>query len=262
MAFNSMGVKAVSMLSVLLLACMWQSSAKNINKKERALLDSYALLENTTVLESGLMYQIMKNGTGLYTPMGESKITVNFHGVNPMNGEVYGSTYFKGELSEVYIKDVLKGWAEALRMMVEGDKWFLIIPSELAYGEEGKYPSVGPDEPLTVEIEIIKIHDWRVPVSQCNIKTRENCSDKENKFMDKFMVMGGKQLNTEAAIKELTRLESAFQPGMKPEVGDWMEERIRLLKELTQEEEEDDREFTPLGKAKLEEKKDVKKDEL
>ena len=37
---------------------------------------------------------------------------------------------------------VIKGWTEAMQLMVEGDKWEMYIPSELAYGDRGSPPKI------------------------------------------------------------------------------------------------------------------------
>ena len=39
---------------------------------------------------------------------------------------------------------VIKGWTEAMQLMREGDKWELVVPSSLAYGERGAGGSIGP----------------------------------------------------------------------------------------------------------------------
>ena len=37
---------------------------------------------------------------------------------------------------------MIKGWTEAMQLMVEGDKWEMYIPSELGYGDRGSPPKV------------------------------------------------------------------------------------------------------------------------
>lgn len=51
----------------------------------------------------------------------------------------------------------IKGWAEAMQLMAEGDKWRLFIPYDLGYGENGLPPNVPPFSPLVVEVEIHKV---------------------------------------------------------------------------------------------------------
>jgi FKBP-type peptidyl-prolyl cis-trans isomerase FklB len=40
--------------------------------------------------------------------------------------------------------------------MKEGDKWELYIPSDLAYGDRGAGPHIGPDAVLIFEVELLK----------------------------------------------------------------------------------------------------------
>ncbi len=49
---------------------------------------------------------------------------------------------------------VIKGWDEALLMMSAGSKALLVIPSELAYGEQGNGP-IPPFSPLVFEVELV-----------------------------------------------------------------------------------------------------------
>ena len=44
---------------------------------------------------------------------------------------------------------MIKGWTEAMQLMVEGDKFEMYIPSDLAYGESGSPPKIpGASVPL------------------------------------------------------------------------------------------------------------------
>jgi FKBP-type peptidyl-prolyl cis-trans isomerase len=43
--------------------------------------------------------------------------------------------------------------------MSKGSKWQIFIPSELAYGPVGSPPSIGPNETLIFEIELISFND-------------------------------------------------------------------------------------------------------
>ena len=44
-----------------------------------------------------------------------------------------------------------------MQLMVEGDKWELYIPSDLAYGDRGRPPKIGGGDCLIFTIEILKI---------------------------------------------------------------------------------------------------------
>ncbi len=48
------------------------------------------------------------------------------------------SSYKRGEPASFPLQGIIAGWTEALQLMKEGDHWQLFVPSELAYGEQGK----------------------------------------------------------------------------------------------------------------------------
>ena len=50
-----------------------------------------------------------------------------------------------------------------MQLMVEGDKWELYIPSDLAYGDRGRPPKIPPAACLVFTIEILEIKGKRVP---------------------------------------------------------------------------------------------------
>lgn len=54
---------------------------------------------------------------------------------------------------------VIKGWDEGVVGMKKGGKRKLTIPSDLAYGKEGKPPTIPGDAPLVFEIELLSIGD-------------------------------------------------------------------------------------------------------
>jgi FKBP-type peptidyl-prolyl cis-trans isomerase len=50
---------------------------------------------------------------------------------------------------------LIPGWDEALQKMHRGEKWLLIVPSEMGYGVLGKPPAIPRNATLVFEIELL-----------------------------------------------------------------------------------------------------------
>lgn len=127
----------------------------NLNSGEK-FLEENGKKEDVVELESGLQYKVIKKGTG-EKPQSDSNVKVHYHGTL-INGEVFDSSYERGEPVDLTVNQVIKGWQEALTKMPVGSKWKVYIPSELAYGERGAGDVIGPNETLIFDIELLAIN--------------------------------------------------------------------------------------------------------
>lgn len=106
--------------------------------------------------ESGLQYKVISTGKGKQ-PKATDSITAHYKG-SLINGTVFDSSYKRGEPATFNVGQVINGWKEILPLMKEGDKWQVFIPSDLAYGERGQGATIGPNEALIFDIELIKVN--------------------------------------------------------------------------------------------------------
>ncbi len=111
--------------------------------------------EGIVVLGSGLQYKILKAGNG---PKPKASDTVKCHYEGRLiNGTIFDSSDKRNEPAEFPVSGVIAGWVEALQLMPVGSKWQLYIPSELAYGSHGAGQSIGPNETLIFDVELLAI---------------------------------------------------------------------------------------------------------
>ncbi len=106
--------------------------------------------------KSGLQYKVISTGKGKQ-PKATDSITAHYKGTL-INGTVFDSSYARGEPATFNVGQVINGWKEILPLMKEGDKWQVFIPSNLAYGERGQGGTIGPNEALIFDIELIKVN--------------------------------------------------------------------------------------------------------
>lgn len=107
-------------------------------------------------LESGLLYKVLIAGNGNYHPRHTTQCACNYRGTL-IDGTEFDSSYARGRPSDFAPEQVIKGWQEALKMMVEGDKWELYVPPHLAYGGWGQGDMIPGGAVLVFEMELVKI---------------------------------------------------------------------------------------------------------
>jgi FKBP-type peptidyl-prolyl cis-trans isomerase len=112
--------------------------------------------EGVQTTESGLQFRVLRQGDGPSPTLADS-VRCNYSG-QLLNGTEFDSTAQHGEPATFRVDEVIPGWTEALQKMRVGDKWQLFIPSDLAYGRNGRPGSpIGPNSMLIFEIELLEI---------------------------------------------------------------------------------------------------------
>lgn len=125
--------------------------------KSVAFLAENAKKEGVVVMESGLQYRVIREGTGAI-PVLSSDVKVHYRGAL-MDGTVFDETYERGKPATMGVARLITGWTEALMMMKTGAKWELCIPPDLGYGFRGHPPRIPSNTALVFEVELIEIVD-------------------------------------------------------------------------------------------------------
>lgn len=120
-----------------------------------AFLAENAEKEGVQTTESGLQYKVITEGSGP-VPTDKDRVKVHYTG-KLLDDTVFDSSIERGEPAVFGVKQVIKGWSEALQLMSVGSKWELYIPSKLAYGARGPNPTIGPNSTLLFEVELLEI---------------------------------------------------------------------------------------------------------
>ena len=154
-------MKSITKSAALFLVLFFISSCSNddpISSNQadgEAYLAANAMREGVIVTASGLQYEILKQGDGA-KPVLSSMVVVDYIGTK-IDGTLFDSSYSRGEPATFPVSGLIAGWTEALLLMNVGSKYRLVIPSSLAYGEQGSGTSIGPNEVLIFEVDLLGI---------------------------------------------------------------------------------------------------------
>ena len=113
--------------------------------------------EGVQKTESGLLYRIDREGDGAQATEDTDVVLVNYEGKN-REGEVFDSSYERGEPISFPLNGVIKGWTEGMKLVKAGGQITLWIPSALAYGENGAGANIGPNEALEFKVELLEVN--------------------------------------------------------------------------------------------------------
>lgn len=120
-----------------------------------------AKVEGVQVTESGLQYQVLTEGSG-EKPVATDTVKVHYVGTLT-NGEQFDSSVDRGEPAVFPLNRVIAGWTEGVQLMSVGSKFKFTIPSELAYGPNGRPPQIPGNAVLQFEIELLEIQKPQAP---------------------------------------------------------------------------------------------------
>ena len=132
-----------------------QSAAADENKEKGVkFLDDNKDRPEILVTDTGLQYEVLKEGAGEKPESSETSVTVHYHGTT-IDGSVFDSSVERGQPATFALNQVISGWTEGLQLMARGSKFKFYIPSDLAYGDKGAGPSIGPGATLVFEVELL-----------------------------------------------------------------------------------------------------------
>ena len=136
-------------VAVALCSCGAQRSGPGV-------IDPDAPKEFTTT-ESGLKYRILRKGVG-QEPIPSDRVDVDYSGWLE-DGTMFDSSYERADPATFNRAALITGWAEGIQLIEEGGMIELEVPPDLAYGEEGRPPSIPPNATLHFKIELHAINN-------------------------------------------------------------------------------------------------------
>ena len=131
------------------------TAAETGQSRGEAFQVEYSQRQGVVVTASGLQYRVIETGEGR-SPGPADTVVVHYVG-QLIDGTEFDSSRGRGTPATFSLGGIILGWQEALQLMREGDIWEVVIPSELAYGAQGAGASIGPNETLIFEIELISV---------------------------------------------------------------------------------------------------------
>jgi FKBP-type peptidyl-prolyl cis-trans isomerase FklB len=162
-----MTMRALKILALVLMplaaltACEKKSDAAtsasydtSADANKRFLAD-YAARPGVKKLPDGLMYRVIKAGTGPAVQKDSDVVTVYYKGAL-ITGKVFDQTKPE-EPAQFPAGGLIPGWVEALKLMKTGDTWEIAVPADLGYGADGNGDAIPPDQTLVFTLSLVKV---------------------------------------------------------------------------------------------------------
>ena len=120
-------------------------------------LTGNAAQAGVTVLPSGLQYKVIASGPVDGPKPTPSQPCVCHYTGKLVSGYEFDSSRKRGRPATFKPSGVVKGWTEALQLMRPGDRWELVLPASLGYGERGAGGKIPGGATLIFDLELIEI---------------------------------------------------------------------------------------------------------
>ncbi len=132
-----------------------RAEAATKNEEEgSAYLAENGAREGVVTTDSGLQYEVMREGSGAQPAPGD-QVKIHYKGTL-IDGTEFDSSY-GGEPAQFAVGGVIPGFSEGLQLMAEGSQYRMVIPGDLGYGPMGSGGAIGPNATLIFEVEMIEV---------------------------------------------------------------------------------------------------------
>jgi len=217
--------------------------AAGTNEVGKKFLEENKNKPGVITLPSGLQYKVLKEGTGENHPLVGTPCECHYAGTTPSltpdavdkdesEWTEFDSSYKRGSPTTFAPNQVIKGWTEAMQLMVEGDKWEMYIPSDLGYGDGGSGAKIKGGDVLVFRMEILNIKGETKPADKCDVESLSGCNDKQKAYVEKQLAA-----SAEKRQAELARLEGLAGKDMKDDKKNWILSRTKMLKKMVKKDE-------------------------
>ena len=129
--------------------------AEKATEESKKFLEDNAKLEGVIVTDSGLQYSVITAASG-EKPTATDTVTVHYVGTLT-DGTVFDSSVERGSPATFPLDRVIPGWTEGVQLMSVGEKYKFVIPSDLAYGDQGAGDQIPAGATLVFEVELLEI---------------------------------------------------------------------------------------------------------
>jgi peptidylprolyl isomerase len=121
--------------------------------------------KDTITLESGLKYMIEGRGRNDAQQAKEGDVAVVHYTGYFLDGQVFDSSVEREEPATFTLGGgrLIRGWEEGVMRMKVGDRYRLIIPPNLAYGQEGINNLIPPNSTLIFDVELVELREGFKP---------------------------------------------------------------------------------------------------
>lgn len=148
--------EAERVLSAMMEAHQAKAASESLHNLEAGLdfLKKNGKRDGVTTTESGLQYQVLREGEG-DKPGPTDTVTTHYEG-RLIDGTIFDSSYKRGQPATFPLNRVIAGWTEGLQLMSPGSKYRFFVPADLAYGDKAVGP-VPANSTLIFDVELLKV---------------------------------------------------------------------------------------------------------
>ncbi len=139
-----------------------QAASEGVAAVNKAAAEAYFaeldVKEGITKTESGLRYEVTLEGSDVVATKNSDVVHLHYHGTF-IDGTVFESSVDRGQPISFPLNGVIRGFSEGLKLVGEGGKITLYMPSSIAYGDNPRQGGpIKPGMALIFEVELLKVN--------------------------------------------------------------------------------------------------------